>query len=170
MGCSTSLFIVTMVRPLFEIKGIKRTVLCATVGDSPAVCDRRRVTGANSLSAVGYLFSPVYTIQPFVKPVVKPVWQPVERTVAVRSTRLLCVHLLSLITAGMSRRNGRACNRYLKIWNASITNASYDVMFLFLATLSLYRRDRLLLYEFWASTSCKTRSLSVEDQLRPRPL
>jgi len=27
-----------------------------TVGDSPAVRDRRRVTGANSISAVGYLF------------------------------------------------------------------------------------------------------------------
>ena len=53
---------------------------------------------------------------------------------------------------------------------ASIANASYDVMFLFLATLSLYRRDWLLLYEFWSSTSCKTCSLSVEDQLRPRPL
>jgi len=44
------------VRPLFEIKNIKRTVLCASVGDSPAVRDRRRVTGANSLSAVIYLF------------------------------------------------------------------------------------------------------------------
>jgi len=46
------------VRPLFEIQNIKRTVLllCATVGDSPAVRDRRRVRGAKSLSAVEYLF------------------------------------------------------------------------------------------------------------------
>jgi len=43
-------------------------------------------------------------------------------------------------------------------------------MFLFLVTPSLYRRDRFLLYKFWSSTSCKTSLLSVEDQLRLRPL
>jgi len=37
---------------------------------------------------------------------------------------------------------------YFKIWSASMVNASYDVMFRFLATLSLYRRDRLLLNKF----------------------
>ena len=90
------------VRPLFEIQNIKWTVLCATVGDSPAVRDRWRVMGANSLSAVGYLFevrAPVIVYQ-----------------------------------------GGDV---------ASIVNALYDIMFLFFATLSLYRRDRLLLYEFW---------------------
>jgi len=111
------------VRPLFEIQNIKRTVLYATVGDSPAVRDRQRVMGANSLSAVGYLFE---------------VRAPV------------IVYHSGDVT--------------------SIANESYGIMFLFLTTLSLCRRDRLLLYKFWSSTSCKTRSLSVEDQLRPRPL
>jgi len=89
--------------PLFEIQNIKRTVLllCATVGDSPAVRDRWRVTGAKSLSAVGYLFE---------------------------------------VRAPVTVYHGGDV--------ASIANASYDVMFLFLAILSLHRRDRLLLYEF----------------------
>jgi len=72
-----------------------------SIGDSPAVRDRRRVMGASSLSAVGYLFevrAPVIVYQ-----------------------------------------GGDV---------ASIVNALYDIMFLFFATLSLYRRDRLLLYEF----------------------
>jgi len=38
-------------------------------------------------------------------------------------------------------------------------------MFLFLAIFSLHRRDLFLLYKFWSSTRCETRSLSVEDQL-----
>jgi len=33
----------------FEIRIFKRTALCATVGDSPTVRDRRRDTGANVL-------------------------------------------------------------------------------------------------------------------------
>jgi len=97
--------------------------LCATAGDSPAVRDRRRVTGANSLCVVGYL---------------------------------------SEVRAPVIVYHGGDV--------ASIANASYDIMFLFLATFSLYRRDRLLLYEVWSSTNCKTGSHSVEDQLRPRPL